>query len=86
MEKDKYLTYKFEKFANTDEVGGIIAARKRLDELKEFHKPFLEKHPEYEEDYSFNVKELDTELEYFIYNKDLYGSKEDRGNIQKTGE
>ena len=76
MDKSKCLIYKFESFNNETE-GGIIAARKLLDSLKDTNKPFLEKHSEYVEDYSFNVKELTTELEYFIYNKELHGSKED---------
>jgi len=76
MEKSKYLFYKFESF-NNETQGGIIKAREVLNSLKDTNKPFLEKHSEYTEDYSFSVKELTTELEYFIYNKELHGSKED---------
>lgn len=75
MDKEKCLFYKFESFSNETQ-GGIIKARQVLDSLKETNKPFLKKHPEYEEDYSFSVKELTTELEYFLYNKELHGSKE----------
>lgn len=76
MDKSKYLFYKFESYSNETQ-GGIIKAREVLESFKETNKPFLEKHPEYVEDYSFNVKELTTELEYFIYNKELHGSKKD---------
>lgn len=75
MDKEKCTYYKFEEFNETQ--GGIIAARKLLNSLKDTNKPFLEKHPEYVEDYSFSVKEFTTELEYYIYNKELHGSKED---------
>jgi hypothetical protein len=81
MEKSKCIFYKEEEFSNSEEVGGILAAREKLESLKSTNKPFLEKHPEYEEDYEFDVKELTTDLRYFIYNKDIYGSKEDRGTV-----
>ena len=76
MERSKCLIYIFDSFNNETE-GGIIKARKVLDSYKNTNKPFLEKHLEYVEDYSFNVKELTTELEYIIYNKELHGSKKD---------
>jgi len=75
MDKSKYLFYKFESY-NNETQGGIIKAREVLESLKETNKPFLEKHKEYKEDYSFSVKELTTELEYFIIKKELDGSKE----------
>ena len=75
MDKEKCIYHKFESFENTDSVGGIIKAREVLNSLKATNKPFLEKHPEYIEDYNFAVKELTTDLEYFIYNKDLHGTK-----------
>jgi len=81
MNKENCLYYLSEDFNNSEEVGGILAARKKLNSLKQTNKPFLEKHPEYEEDYEFKVEEVHTELKYFIYNKDIYGSKEDRGTV-----
>ena len=75
MDKEKCLHYKFDSYSNNTE-GGIIRAREVLESLKATNKPFLDKHPEYVEDYNFFVKELTTDLEYCIYNKNLHGSKE----------
>lgn len=71
MKKNNCLYYKFEIYSNSEEVGGIIKAREVLDSLKATNRAFLDKHPEYIEDYNFAVKELTTELEYCIYNKNL---------------
>lgn len=76
MDKTKCLYYKFDSFSNSEEVGGIIKAREVLESLKETNRAFLKKHPEYVEDYSFSVKELTTELEYYICNKELNGTEE----------
>lgn len=76
MNKEDCLHYKFDSF-NNETQGGIIKARDILDDLKKVNKPFLDKHSEYVEDYSFTVKELTTDLEYFIYNKNLINGSED---------
>lgn len=77
MDKSKYIFHTSKSFNNNTE-GGIIKAREELNKLKETNKPFLEKHKEYKEDYSFDIQELNTKLEYFIYNSDLYDPEENQ--------
>jgi len=64
-------------FANAS--GGLLGARKLLESYKKTMKPFLDKHPEYIEDYSLTVGEINTILNYSI--KKIDGPKEDRGDI-----
>ena len=78
MNKENCVYYKWDSFKNTDSVGGIIRAREILNELKATNKRFLAKHPEYEEGYGFVVKELTTDMEYYIFDKNLHGSKENK--------
>lgn len=73
IDKSKCLHYRFESFKNSE--GGIIPARELLDSIKKINAPFLKKHKQYLEDYSFTVGEFETTMEYYIYDK-MHGPKE----------
>ncbi len=76
MDKEKCIFHKDASFNNYTE-GGIMKARETLESLKKTNKPFLNKHSEYIEDYSFKIKELTTDLEYFIIDKEIYDPEKD---------